>query len=82
MMNGTGATTLLYFDKKLVMPKNIHRDTLREEPTIQKLLVEKLKPKQDDVIIIGSSDNNSKTAELAARNAAFSTLVTHERHSR
>jgi hypothetical protein len=82
MMNGTGATTLLYFDKKLVMPKNIHRDTLREEPTIQKLLVEKLKPKQDDVIIIGSSDNNSKTAELAAKNAALSTLVTHERHSR
>ncbi|MFL6426065.1 MAG: DUF4443 domain-containing protein [Nitrososphaera sp.] len=81
-MNGTGATTLLYIDKKLVMPTNIHRDPLREEPAIRKLLIEKLKPKQDDVIIIGSSDYSSITAELAAKNAALLTLVTHERHSK
>jgi hypothetical protein len=37
---------------------------------------------QEDVIIIGSSDYNSKTAELAAKNAALSTLVTHETHSK
>ena len=77
-MNGTGATTLLYIDKKLVMPTNIHRDTLREEPVIRELLVEKLNPKQDDVIVIGSSDKDSKTAELAAKSAALSTLVAHE----
>ena len=29
-MNGTGATTLLYIDKKMVMPTNIHRDSLRK----------------------------------------------------
>ena len=81
-MNGTGATTLLHIDKKLVMPTNIHRDTLREELVIRELLVEKLKPKQGDVIIIGSSDNSSKTAELAAKSAALSTLLTHERHTR
>ena len=65
-MNGTGATTLLYIDKKLVMPTYIHRNSLKKEPAIRKLLIGKLKPMQDDVIIIGSSDYNSKTAELAA----------------
>ena len=81
-MNGTGATTLLYIDKKLVMPTYIHRNSLKKEPAIRKLLIGKLKPMQDDVIIIGSSDYNSKTAELAAKNAALSTLVTHEKHSK
>jgi hypothetical protein len=81
-MNGIGATTLLYMDRKLVMPTNIHRDSLREERAIRKVLIDKLKPKQDDVIIIGSSDYNSITAELAAKNAALSTLVTHDRHSK
>jgi hypothetical protein len=81
-MNGTGATTLLYIDKKLVMPTNLHRDSLKEEPGIRKLLIGKLKPIQEDVIIIGSSDYNSKTAELAAKNAALSTLVTHETHAK
>jgi len=81
-MNGAGATTLLYVDKKLVMPTNIHRDSLREEPTIRMLLIEKLKPMQDDVIIIGSSDYDSKTAELAAKNAALYTLMAHETHSK
>jgi hypothetical protein len=80
-MNGTGATTLLYIDKKLVMPTNIYQDSLREEHIIRELLVEKLKPKQDDVIIIGSSDTNPKTAELASKNAVLYTLVTHEKHS-
>lgn len=79
-MNGTGATTLLYIDKKLVMPTNIHRDSLKQEPVIRKLLIGKLKPMQEDVIIIGSSDYNSKTAELAAKNAALYTLLTHETH--
>lgn len=81
-MNATGATTLLYKDKKLVMPANINQDSLKKEPAIRKLLIERLKPEQEDVIIIGSSDNNSRTAELAAKNAALSTLVSHERHSR
>jgi hypothetical protein len=80
-MNATGATTLLYMDRKLVMPTNIHQDSLKKEPAIRKLLIERLRPEQDDVIIIGSSDNNSRIAELAAKNAALSTLVSHEDHS-
>lgn len=81
-MNATGATTLLYKDKKLVMPTNMNQDSLKKEPAIRKLLIERLEPEQEDVIIIGSSDNNSRTAELAAKNAALSTLVSHERHSK
>lgn len=81
-MDATGATTLLYKDKKLVMPTNIHQDSLRKEPAIRKLLIEKLKPEQEDVIIIGSSDDNHRIAELAAKNAALSTLVSHEDHSK
>lgn len=80
-MDATGATTLLYKDKKLVMPTDVHQDSLRKEPAIRKLLIEKLKPEQDDVIIIGSSNNNSRIAELAAKNAALLTLVSHEDHS-
>jgi hypothetical protein len=64
------------------MPTNLHRDSLKEEPAIRELLIGKLKPMQEDVIIIGSSDYNSKTAELAAKNAALSTLVTHETHAK
>jgi hypothetical protein len=81
-MNATGATTLLYKDKKLVMPTNVNHDSLKKEPAIRKLLIERLKPEQADVVIIGSSDTNSRTAELAAKNAALSTLVSHEGHSR
>ncbi len=81
-MNATGATTLLYRDKKLVMPTNPSQDSLKKEPAIRKLIIEGLKPEQQDVIIIGSSDDNSRIAELAAKNAALSTLVSHERHSR
>lgn len=81
-MNATGATTLLYKDKKLVMPTNMNQDSLKKEPAIRKLLIERLKPEKEDVIIIGSSDSDSRTAELAAKNAALSTLVNHETHSR
>jgi hypothetical protein len=81
-MNATGATTLIYKDKKLVMPTNMNQDSLKKEPEIRTLLIQILKPQQDDVIIIGSSDTDSKTAELASKNAALSTLVNHERHSR
>lgn len=80
-MNATGATTLLFKDKKLVMPTNTTHDSLRKEPAIRKLLIERLKPEQEDVIIIGSSDSSSRIAELAAKNAALSTLVNHEDHS-
>jgi hypothetical protein len=79
-MDAIGATTLLFKDQRFVMPTNIISDSLRKEPAIRKLLIEKLNPEQDDVIIIGSSDSNYRTAELAAKNAALYTLLSHEDH--
>lgn len=80
-MDATGATTLLYKDRKIVMPTNQNQDSLKKESAIRNLLIERLKPEQDDVIIIGSSDSSPRIAELAAKHAALSTLVSHEDHS-
>jgi hypothetical protein len=81
-MGGTGATTLLFRDNKFVMPASGSRaqDTLRKEQNIRAILIDKLKPQEEDVIIIGSADIDRKTAELAAKNAALFTLVNHEKH--
>jgi hypothetical protein len=46
------------------------------------MLVEKLNPREGDMIIIGSADNNKKTAELGAKNAALLTIFSHEKHHR
>jgi uncharacterized protein DUF4443 len=78
-IGATGATTLLFKDNKFVMPTNSN-DSLKKEQKVRKMLVEKLNPREGDVIIIGSADSNQKTAELAAKNAALLTLFSHEKH--
>ena len=80
-MGATGATTLLFKHNKFVIPStNNYYDSLEEEPHIAKLLIEKLQPKDVDVIIIGSAVENVRIAELAAKNAALLTIVDHEAH--
>jgi hypothetical protein len=44
------------------------------------LLIEKLKPEDKDIVIIGSDDISEKTAELAAKSAALLTIMNHEKH--
>lgn len=78
-MGATGATTLLFKDNKFVMPANSN-DSLRKEREVRRMLVERLNPREDDVIIIGSADSNEKTAELGAKNAALLTIFNHEKH--
>jgi len=78
-MGATGATTLLFKENKFVMPAS-SQDSLKKEQDIRKMLAEKLKPREGDVIIIGSADSNEKTAELAAKNAALLTIFSHEKH--
>jgi hypothetical protein len=80
-IGATGATTLLYKDNKFVMPAN-RDDSLKKEREIRRMLVEKLNPMEDDMIIIGSADNNEKTAELGAKNAALLTIFSQEKHHR
>lgn len=78
-MGATGATTLLFKENKLVMPVSSH-DSLKKEPRVRRMIVEKLKPKEGDVVIIGSADSSEKAAELAAKNAALLTIFSHEKH--
>jgi hypothetical protein len=77
----TGATTLLFKDDKFVRVCTNY-DSLAKEPHIVRLLVEKLRPEDGDVIIIGSATENQRTAELAAKNASLLTIMNHERHHR
>lgn len=80
-MGAIGATTFLFRAGKFVMPTDSsEQDSLENEPRIRRLLTEKLNPEDDDVIIIGSSNENARMAELAAKNAALVTLVNHEKH--
>jgi hypothetical protein len=81
-MGGTGATTLLFRENKFVMPASGRgQHTLRKEQNVRAILIDKLNPQEEDVIIIGSADLNRKTAELAAKSAALFTLVNHEKHN-
>ena len=78
-MGALGATTMLFKDGKFVMP-DTNYDSLKKEPYIYSLLIEKLKPEDKDIIIIGSDDISEKTAELAAKSAALLTIMNHEKH--
>ena len=81
-MGALGATTLLYKDHKFVMPGAYYnnKNSLQIESSIASLLIDKLKPEDDDVIIIGSDNENLRTAEFAAKNAALFTIMNHQTH--
>jgi hypothetical protein len=75
-----GATTLLYIDRKFVIPLTGY-DSLRNEIRIYKLLVASLIPESGDVIIVGSDESDPRTAELASKSAALLTIMNHENHA-
>ncbi len=75
----TGATTIVFRDSKFLMPSMNH-DSLRKDRHIRNLLIEGMKPEEGDVIIVGSADSSEKIAELAAKNAALLTIISHEKH--
>ena len=75
----TGATTLLFKDRKFLVPKT-NFDALADELIIQKILMENLQPNDNDVIIIGSDNISKQNAELAAKNAALFTIMNHLKH--
>jgi predicted transcriptional regulator len=67
-----GATTLIFSKDNLKMPST-EENAFRNNPSIQKMLVFKLNPKENDVIIIGSGENKIK-AEIGAKMAALELL--------
>jgi hypothetical protein len=80
-MGATGATTLTFKQNRFVMPgTDTNYAPLSKEPHTTTLLLEKLKPEDGDVVIIGSDMQDERRAELAAKNAALVTIMTHKRH--
>lgn len=67
-----GATTLVFRNNRLTMP-GVSEDIFRNTQSIHDVLAAKLKPEEDDVIIIGTA-NNKRTAEFAAKTAALKLL--------
>ena len=79
-MGASGATTLLFQDGRFSMP-NSTSDSLRNEPKIKKMLLERLTPEDSDAVIIGTSDERMIISEIAAKHAALHTLSDHEKHA-
>ncbi len=69
-----GATTLVLSHKKLTMPHS-KEDVFKGIASTHDMLVSKLDPKENDVIIVGTG-KNKKLAELGARMAALELLKT------
>lgn len=67
-----GATTLVFRQNKLIMP-GVDENISQNIQPIYNTLISKLKPKENDVIIIGSA-NEKRVAELGAKTAALELL--------
>jgi len=67
-----GATTLVFKHKRLEIP-GTGEDFTKNDPKIHFLIMKKLEPEENDVIIIASS-HNKKIAEMAAKSTALYTL--------
>jgi predicted transcriptional regulator len=79
-MGAIGATSLLFNHNNFLMPGTDY-DPLIKEPNTAKLLLKKLKPENGDAIVIGSDMEDERRAELAAKSAALTTIIGHERHN-
>lgn len=78
MVGAKGATTLIYSKQKLIMPDaDSETDVSKADSNIHNLLTSKLKPKENDAIIIGSANTKAK-AELGVRMAALRLLKSSE----
>jgi predicted transcriptional regulator len=67
-----GATTLVFSSGGLSMPST-NEDVFEKLPKIRDTIISKLKPEEDDIVVIGSA-GDKPTAELGAIAAALETL--------
>jgi predicted transcriptional regulator len=67
-----GATTLIFSRSKLTMP-SCEEEAFEGISSIYDMLVSKLNPKENDVIVIGSGENKT-SAEIGAKMAALELL--------
>lgn len=75
LYGASGATTIQYKDDQFVFPKE-NIDCLAGDPKTKKILIDNMRPKNGDLIIIASADDPF-VAEIAAKNSALWTLATH-----
>jgi len=75
-MGAKGATTLIYNNGNFFMA-GTKINALKEEKAIEKILKDNLNPVDDDIVVIGSDDNNYLTAELASKAAALNIIEDH-----
>lgn len=68
-----GATTLVFSRNRLTIPSMEGEEVFESVPHIHDMLVSKLVPKENDVIIIGSGENKT-SAEIGAKMAALELL--------
>lgn len=73
-----GATTLAFENNRFVFPRET-KDCLADDQHTKNILMEKLKPEENDLVIIATSDNDPFVAEISAINAALWTLASHEK---
>ena len=72
MCGATGATTLVYSSNKLTLPTG-EENISKSMPELHDKLVTQLKPKENDVIIVGCG-KNKELAEIGAKMAAIKLL--------
>ena len=75
MYGSSGCTTLTFKNNKFVFPGE-DKDCLNKDERTRQVLLEKLNPSEDDIIIISSS-NDSFVAEISAKNSALWTIATN-----
>jgi len=68
----TGAITMIFHKNKFVFPGE-ESDCLKSDLRTRRILFDRLRPKESDVIILVSA-NNPLTAEIAAKNSALFTI--------
>jgi len=73
-----GATTLSFENNRFVFPGET-KDCLRDDPKTKKTLLDNLKPEENDLVIIGSSDEKF-VAKISTINSMLLTLASHDRH--
>lgn len=78
MYGATSSTTLRFINNRFVFPREDF-DSLEKNDKIKNDLIKKLRPKNHDVIIITSA-NDQFVAEISAKNSALWTIATHEKH--
>jgi predicted transcriptional regulator len=67
-----GATTLIFSNGRLSMPST-NEDVFKKLPRMRDTIISRLKPKEDDIVVIGSA-GDEPTAELGAIAATLETL--------